>query len=102
MPSDKFVVSDTELEPLTVTVEQTGRLTGESRSQIYNLIGCGAYQAVKSGRRTLILYDSVKRRQLALPRAKIKPAKPRGNAQRGAQSCVPSSSRSARSPPPMS
>jgi hypothetical protein len=77
MPSDKFVVSDTELEPLTVTVEQTEHLTGESRSQIYNLIGCGAYQAVKSGRRTLILYDSIKRRQAALPRAKIKPPKPR-------------------------
>jgi hypothetical protein len=76
MPSEKFVVSDAELEPLTVTVEPA-RLTGESRSQIYNLIGCGAYQAVKSGRRTLILYDSIKRRQAALPRAKIKPPKPR-------------------------
>lgn len=82
MPSDKFVVSDTELEPLTVTVEQTKRLTGESRSQIYNLIGCGAYQAVKSGRRTHVLYDSIKRRQAALPRAKIKPPKPRRSRQR--------------------
>lgn len=82
MPSDKFVVSDTELEPLTVTVEQTKRLTGELRSQIYNLIGCGAYQAVKSGRRTLVLYDSIKHRQAALPRAKIKPPKPRRSRQR--------------------
>ena len=42
MPSDKFVASDTELAPLTVTVEQAEHLTGESRSQIYNRIGRGA------------------------------------------------------------
>jgi hypothetical protein len=77
MPSDKFVASDTELAPLTVTVEQAEHLTGESRSQIYNRIGRGEYQALKSGRRTLITYDSIKRRIAALPKAAIRPPKPR-------------------------
>jgi hypothetical protein len=73
VPSDKFLVTDLGgLEPLTVTIDQTGHLTGESRSQIYNRIGSGEYQAVKSGNRTLILYQSIKARIAALPRAKIK------------------------------
>jgi hypothetical protein len=65
------------LEPLTLTIVETQHVTGESRSQIYARLGRGEYEAVKSGSRTLILFESVKRRIAALPPAKIKPPKPR-------------------------
>jgi hypothetical protein len=78
MPAEKFLITDTaRLEPLTVTIPQAEHLTGESRSQIYNRIGCGEYEAVKSGRRTLIVYDSIKRRIARLPKANIKASAPR-------------------------
>jgi len=76
MPGDEFMVTS-GLEPLTVTISQTEDLTGESRSQIYNRIGRGEYEAVKAGRRTLVVYESIKRRIAALPRAKIKAPAPR-------------------------
>jgi hypothetical protein len=63
--------------PLAVTVQETQRLTGESRSTIYNHIANGDYKAKKSGARLLILYDSIKHRIEALPDAKIKPSRPR-------------------------
>ena len=77
MPA-KFLVADLgDLEPLTVTIEQTEYLTGESRSAIYNRIGRGEYEAVKAGRRVLILYASIQRYIAGLPRAKIKSPAPR-------------------------
>ena len=73
LPSNKFLVTTGGgLEPLTVTIEQTEQITGESRSQVYVRIGRGEYQAVKSGSRTLIIYDSIKRHVANLPSAKIK------------------------------
>ena len=77
MPSDQFMIDETAgREPLLVTVAKAIQLTGESRSQIYVRIGRGEYDAVKSGRRTLITYESIKRRIAALPAAKIKAPKP--------------------------
>jgi hypothetical protein len=74
MSSAKFLVTEAgDLEPLTVTIPQTERLTGESRSQVYNRIGRGEYEAVKAGHRTLVLYESIKARIARLPRAKIRP-----------------------------
>jgi hypothetical protein len=73
MASAKFFITDSDgLEPLTVTIPRAVQLTGESRSRVYELIGDGTYEAVKSGSRTLIIYESVKRRIAKLPRAKIK------------------------------
>ena len=84
MPSDKFLVSDLgDLEPLTVTIQQVERLTGESRSQIYSRIGRGEYEAVKSGSRLFIIYQSIKSRIAGLPRAKIKPPAPRKHPRAG-------------------
>jgi hypothetical protein len=76
MVSDKFLVTS-GLEPLTLTIAQTEQATGESRSQIYVRIARGELEAVKSGSRTLVIYESVKRRIASLPRAKIKPPKAR-------------------------
>jgi hypothetical protein len=78
MVSSKFSVpTDDGIEPLALSVDQTARATGESRSQVYNRIGLGHYEAIKSGARTLILFESIKRHFASLPRAKIKPPKPR-------------------------
>jgi excisionase family DNA binding protein len=80
MPTpDKFFVppeADTA-EPIAITIQETKRRTGESRSKIYQLLGDGTYEGVKSGRRVLIIYESVKRRFAGLPRAVIKAPKPR-------------------------
>ena len=76
MSIEKFLVAGS-IEPLALTIEQTQQATGESRTQVYARIGTGEYQAVKSGRRTLIIFESIKRRIAALPPAKIKPSRPR-------------------------
>jgi len=63
--------------PLAVTIQQAQNLTGESRSSVYNHIASGEYVAKKSGARVLILYDTIKRRIEGLPRAEVKPPRPR-------------------------
>jgi hypothetical protein len=77
--SDKFFVSPEAdgIEPVACTIPRTSQITGESRSTVYGLVGEGVYEAVKSGRRTLIIYESIKRRFASLPRAVIKPPRPR-------------------------
>lgn len=78
MVSSKFSVPDDGgIEPLALSVDQTARATGESRSQVYNLLGRGEYRAIKSGARTLVLVESIKQRFASLPAAKIKPPAPR-------------------------
>ena len=50
-----------ELEPLTVRVFTAVRITGLSRSRIYELIQSGDLETTKVGRATLIGYESLKR-----------------------------------------
>ncbi len=79
MPSpQKFFAEQVgDIEPIAVTVDQTQRLTGESRSKIYELLGAGVYQGVKAGSRTLIVYQSIKDQFANLPKANIKTLPPR-------------------------
>jgi hypothetical protein len=78
MASDSNAVTGGgELEPLSVTIQEAQRLTGESRSTIYTRLARGEYEGVKSDARTLILYESIKDRLRNLPRAKIKLPPPR-------------------------
>jgi hypothetical protein len=73
MATAKFLIPEIGgLEPLAISISQTSQITSESRSQVYERIARGQYEAVKSGSRTLILFASVKRRIASLPRAKIK------------------------------
>jgi len=65
-----------EFEPLTISIEQTSRITGESKTQIYNLIADGEYEAIKSRRKTLIVYASIKQRIANLPKLELQ-RKPR-------------------------
>jgi hypothetical protein len=66
-----------ELAPITVTIAQCMRITGKSRSAVYEAIGRGELEAVKDGKLTLITFKSIKRRQAGLPSAKIAPPKPK-------------------------
>jgi excisionase family DNA binding protein len=59
------------LEPLAVSVETVTRLTDESKTTVYDLIAAGEYTAIKSGRKTLIVYESVKRRLAGLPKVTL-------------------------------
>lgn len=48
------------LEPLTVRISTAVRVTGLSRSRIYELIQSGDLDVVKVGRATLVKYASLK------------------------------------------
>lgn len=49
-----------KIEPLTVRVSTAVRITGLSRSRIYELIQAGDLDTVKVGRATLIRFPSLK------------------------------------------
>lgn len=51
---------DEDLEPLTVRIPTAVRITGLSRSRIYELILAGQLETVKVGHATLIRYESLK------------------------------------------
>ena len=75
MPASKRTAKEgpnSGVEPLAVLIPETMRLTGKSRSGVYDAIGRGELDAVKDGARTLVTVASIRRRQAALPRAKIK------------------------------
>ena len=56
-------------ETLSAGINETGRLTGFSRSELYRLLADGKLRAVKSGSRTLILMESVRQYLASLPAA---------------------------------
>jgi excisionase family DNA binding protein len=49
-----------KIEPLTVRISTAIRITGLSRSRIYELIQSGDLDTVKVGRATLVQYASLK------------------------------------------
>lgn len=49
-----------KIEPLTVRISTAVRITGLSRSRIYELIQAGDLDTVKVGRATLVQYASLK------------------------------------------
>lgn len=53
-------LASTALEPLTVRIATAVRITGLSRSRVYELIQSGDLETVKVGRSTLILFRSLK------------------------------------------
>lgn len=58
-----------KIEPLTVRVSTAVRITGLSRSRIYELIQSGDIDTVKVGRCTLVQFESLK----ALTRGRTEP-----------------------------
>jgi hypothetical protein len=57
-------------EPVIVPIPEAQRLNGgESRASIYRALAAGELDAVKRGRRTLVVRDSIIRRLNSLPKA---------------------------------
>lgn len=54
-------VWERKIEPLTVRISTAVRITGLSRSRIYELIQSGDLETTKVGRATLVQYQSLKR-----------------------------------------
>jgi excisionase family DNA binding protein len=63
--------------PILEYVSQTCARYNIARSYLYRLIGEGKIEAVKDGSRTKIIVASADAHFASLPKAKIKPAKPR-------------------------
>jgi excisionase family DNA binding protein len=59
-------------EPLLVKINDAAAMIGKSRRSMYSLIGAGRLKAVKSGRNTLIAYQSLKEYVASLPVATAK------------------------------
>ncbi len=65
------VSSPTDLFPVSMSIANAVRWSGICRTEIYNLIGEGKLKAVKNGRRTLIVTESLRSHIHSLPAAKI-------------------------------
>ena len=63
---------DQIIEPIAVTIQEAIRICGLSRSEIYRRLAAGDIEAIKSGTRTLILLDSIKRYLASLPTAQYR------------------------------
>ena len=59
-------------EPLLISVNEAGVLLGKCRRSVYGLIAADKLKAVKSGRNTRIVYESLKQYVASLPPAKFK------------------------------
>jgi hypothetical protein len=70
--------NSTELEPLGLSIKKTAEVTGESEWQVKAKLRAGRYRAKKSGRRTIIIFSSIKADVEALPDAKFAPPRRRG------------------------
>jgi len=60
------------IQPVMLPINQAATIIGQHRRTIYSLIAAGRLKAVKSGRSTLIFYDSVKQYIASLPPAQIR------------------------------
>jgi hypothetical protein len=68
-----LTVTKMEIEPLLVSIPQTGQMIGRCNATVYELIGADRLAAVKSDGRTLVTMESIKRYVGSLPAAKIAP-----------------------------
>lgn len=61
------------LKPLGLSIKETAAITGESTWQVKQKLRNGTYKAKKSGRRTLVIYETVRAAWDNLPDATFKP-----------------------------
>ena len=54
-------LSETKLEPITVSIKTGCRITGLGATKIFELIRLGTIESVKVGHRRLLNYQSLKR-----------------------------------------
>jgi hypothetical protein len=65
------------MQPLAVPVPQASALIGKCPRIIYELMAAGELKAVKSGRSTLVFYDSLKEYLARQPAPKLKQYAPK-------------------------
>src|SRR5262249_45713029 len=70
-------ITKMEVEPLLISIAQTCQLSGLCPAVVYDLIGGGRLEAVKSDGRTLVRMSSIKRYVDSLPEAKVAPPRER-------------------------
>jgi len=69
--------TDTEiLEPLVVSLQEAERITGHGKTRLYEELAKGSITAKKSGTRTLIVLDSLRKYIEALPNATFRKTVP--------------------------
>lgn len=61
-----------DFQPMLISVDRVADLIGKCRRSVYQLIASDQLEAVKSGRNTLVVFESVKRYVEGLPRARFK------------------------------
>ena len=68
-------------QPLAYTIAEACRALRIGRTKLYSLIGDGKLRARKNGRRTIIMYDDLRRLLDALPeiRSKARPHEGQGS-----------------------
>jgi hypothetical protein len=84
------------LEPIFLSISETSRITSDSTWRVKELLRLGIYEARKSGRRTLVSFESIRKRCNALPVAVFAP--PRGSLKSGTKKASMSSPEAADSP----
>ncbi len=65
-------------KPLTVTIDDTSRITGLGNTKIYELINQGQLKSVTIGRRRLVLYSSIEALLQARSATRRSSTSPRG------------------------
>jgi hypothetical protein len=60
------------LEPILLPIDRVADMIGKCRRSVYQLIASDQLEAVKAGRNTLVVYDSVRRYVDSLPPARFK------------------------------
>ena len=65
----------TSIEPLALSINEAVRVSGLSRSEIYRLLASDRIKAVKSGRTTLVVTNTLKEHLASLPPATFRQAK---------------------------
>jgi hypothetical protein len=66
-------ITKMEIEPLLVSIPQTGQIIGRCTATVYELLGSKQLDGVKSDGRTLVTMSSIKSYVASLPRAIIAP-----------------------------
>jgi hypothetical protein len=59
-------------DPMLVPIDQASAIIAKSPRMIYELMATGELKAVKSGRNTLVVYDSIREYVGKLPAARLK------------------------------
>jgi hypothetical protein len=61
-----------DFQPMLIPIDRVADLIGKCRRSVYQLIASDQLEAVKAGRNTLVVFDSVKRYVAGLPAARFK------------------------------